>query len=320
MAQDVDVFLDHPALQGGDTPMGDHIRARLYGKKDAPLIIVLGGISATRFIADEAGQPAGWWPAMVGEGSPIDLRKTQVLGLDFAPQSHGDGSAIALSTQEQASRLRSVLDHLGIETAAAIIGASYGGMVALAFAKDTPARLGALCVISATHRPFPLGVAWRGIQRRIVRLAIQAGRPEDGLALARELAMTTYRSAEEFTERFEAMPTGANPTRFDVCDYLMACGAKFSSTMSAERFMALSESIDLHRVEPEDIKTPALLIASRSDQLAPPAEMQILQSRLGGPSDLVTLDSPYGHDAFLKETKALGSLLSAFINEQCHVR
>jgi len=320
MAQDVDVFLDHPALQGGDTLRGDHIRARLYGKKDAPLIIVLGGISATRFIADEAGQPAGWWPAMVCENGPVDLRKTQVLGLDFAPQSHGDGPAIALSTQEQANRLRSVLDHLGIETAAAIIGASYGGMVALAFAKDTPARLGALCVISATHRPFPLGVAWRGIQRRIVRLAIEAGRPEDGLALARELAMTTYRSAEEFTERFGAVPTGSQPTRFDVCEYLMARGAQFSGTMSAERFLALSESIDLHRVDPEDIKTPALLIASRTDQLAPPDEMQKLHARLAGPSDLVTLDSPFGHDAFLKETKALGSLLSAFINEKCHVR
>lgn len=318
MAQDIEINQPQLDLQSGESLRNHTIRARLYGRAGAPLIIMLGGISATRFVAGGSDNTPGWWSALVGENGPVDLNKVQVLGLDFAPNDQGKAQTIPLSTHDQARRLVAILDHLGIQKAAAIIGASYGGMVALAFAKAWPKRVRALCIISASHRPFPLGVAWRGIQRRIVRMAIKAGRPDEGLALARELAMTTYRSAEEFTERFDAAPTGGDPTRFDVCDYLLACGQKFTKTMTPERFLALCESIDMHRIDPTGIHTPALLIASRSDQLAPPEEMQILCDELAGPSKLVTLDSPFGHDAFLKETRALGVHLCRFISEIPH--
>ena len=318
MAQDIEINLERLHLQSGEMLHDHFIRARLYGRAGAPLVIMLGGISATRFVADGPDNTPGWWSALVRKDGPVDLNTVQVLGLDFAPSAETATPPLPLSTHDQAKRLAIVLDYLGIKKTAAIIGASYGGMVALAFAKAWPERVSALCIISASHRPFPLGVAWRGIQRRIVRMAIEAGRPDEGLALARELAMTTYRSAEEFTKRFDAVPTGEEPTRFDVCDYLLACGQKFTKTMTPERFLALSESIDMHRIDPTDLQTPTLLIASRSDQLAPPEEMQTLCDTLAGPSKLVTLDSPFGHDAFLKETRALGTHLCRFISEIPH--
>ncbi|HEY1588438.1 MAG TPA: alpha/beta hydrolase, partial [Rhodanobacter sp.] len=72
---------------------------------------------------------------------------------------------------------------------------------------------------------------------------------------------------------------------------------------------ALSESIDLHDVTPEQIPTPATLIGFPSDRLVPLADLCELQRRLHGPATLEVVESPYGHDAFLKEPEQIASLL-----------
>jgi len=208
--------------------------------------------------------------------------------------------------------LKALLDDNAITKVAAIIGSSYGGMCALAFARDYPDSLDQLCVIGAAHRPYPIGVGWRGIQRRIVRLGLEANKPKDGLKLARELAMTTYRTPVEFADRFTLEETRTRPSQFDICDYLGSRGDVFAENMDAKRFLALSESIDLHRVEPETISTPTLLMTAISDQLAPLPDMRELRDRLSGPSELYTFTSLYGHDAFLKEYDAMDPRLAEF--------
>ncbi|PHR92282.1 MAG: alpha/beta hydrolase [Robiginitomaculum sp.] len=322
MARDVEVFLGDHVLEHGDTLEADLVCGRLYGKAGAPVIVIPGGISASRFIADEpeTGPQVGsnWWPELVYEGGPIDLARFQILGLDLAPCGVNAQKTLTITTNDQAKRLAALLDHLEIARVEAMIGTSYGGMVSLAFAQNYPDRLGRLCLLGATHKPFPMGVGLRGIQRRIVKFATEVGQPEEGLKLARQLAMSTYRSAAEFTTRFDGKPTQTGPFSFDVCDYLVACGSRYPESMPVQRFMALSESIDLHHVDPAKITTPTLLIATRSDQLAPPSEIRILCDALAGPADMVTIDSLYGHDSFLKESEVLGPLLSDFISEARH--
>lgn len=314
MAYDVEVLLGDHVLERGDMLESDMVTGRLYGKAGAPVIVIPGGISASRFIADEpeTGPQTGsnWWSELVYTGGPIDLRHFQVLGLDLAPCGQNVNKRLTITTNDQAKRLAALLSHLNISKVHTIIGTSYGGMVALAFAANYPEQLERLCLLGASHRPFPMGVGIRGIQRRIIDLANELGRPEEGLKLARQLAMTTYRSAEEFSTRFDAVHREGG---FDVGDYLQACGEKYPSAMPVERFMALSESIDLHSVDPAKITTPTLLIATRSDQLAPPSEIKELDQALAGPSSMVIIDSIYGHDSFLKEYDVLGPLLSNFI-------
>lgn len=312
MAQDIDLNRGRVSLERGCDIQNDVVRGRLYGNPDGPLLIVLGGISATRFVADGGRLNRGWWSKLVRKGGAIDLNTFRVLGVDFAPGKGGLDCPETITTADQAKRIVDLLKAESLGPARAMIGSSYGGMSSLALAQNHPDWVENLCIIGAAHKPYPIGVGWRGIQRRVVRLGLEAGKPEAGLKLARELAMTTYRTPEEFADRFALTETGRNPFSFDICDYLGSRGDVFAQDMDAQRFLALSESVDLHRVEPENISTPTLLMTAISDQLAPLPDMRELRDRLAGPSELFTFTSLYGHDAFLKEYDAMSPRLEAF--------
>jgi homoserine O-acetyltransferase len=86
----------------------------------------------------------------------------------------------------------------------------------------------------------------------------------------------------------------------------------------AESFLVLSESIDLHRVDATQVRTPATLIAVREDQLVPFADMQALSARLSGPRQLIEINSIFGHDAFLKERAALTPIIKLALAEQMY--
>src|SRR5690606_28875792 len=89
--------------------------------------------------------------------------------------------------------------------------------------------------------------------------------------------------------------------QFPVESYLLARGDAYAAAYIPEAFVCLSESIDLHRVEPSNIRVPTWLVAVAEDQLVPLADMRALAQDLSGPSELIELSSLYGHDAFLKE-------------------
>ena len=312
---DIEIKVGVTTLERGGELTDDIIRGRWIGNPDGKTIMVLGGISADRFVADKGRYGRGWWGQNVHKGGPIDLNEYKVIGYDFAPNLDAECDLSPVTTRDQADRIAALLDAMKIDSLDALIGSSYGGMCGLALAQYHPERVKNLCVISAAHRPFPIGVAWRGIQRRIVRLALDAGTPQDGLKLARELAMTTYRTPTEFAHRFDLDETSSNPALFDICDYLGARGDSFAKATDAKRFLVMSESIDLHRIEPEAIKTPTLLMTAISDQIAPLPEMRELCDRLAGPSELFTFTSLFGHDAFLKEYDTIGPRLSRFCDD-----
>lgn len=288
----------------GDLLPDPYIRVRRFGRRNAPAVLVMGGISHGRNICGRDS----WWSDIVGEGAAVDLSQHCVLGIDFAPLCD---EHIALSPATQARLIALALDELGIERLPAIIGASYGGMVGLAFASLFPGRLASLCVISAAHRPSPVATALRGIQRRIVQFGIKNGRAADGLALARQLAMVTYRSPAEFAQRFNCLI--AADGQCDLDRYLIARGDAYRDAMATRRWLSLSESIDRTCVAPEAISAPTTLVACPNDQLVPFADVAEVAKRLPRFVALHSLPSLYGHDAFLKEPERLGGILRSFL-------
>ena len=290
---------------------------RLSGAGNAPVVAVLGGISAGRNVFSLQPGAPGWWEEAIGPGRALDTDRFRVLGIDFLGGSHcttgpAEGQGFpSISAFDQARMLVGLMDHLGIERLQGSLGASYGGMVTLALAQAHPERIRHAVVLSAAHRTHPMSTAWRSVQRAVVRYALGHGEGRRGLVLARALAMATYRSAREFEERF-AGPAEATPGgfRFPVETYLMARGERYAAAYKPEAFVCLSESIDLHRVEPASIRVPTTLLGVLEDQLVPVADMRALRDGHGGNCSLVEISSIYGHDAFLKETEVLRDLLA----------
>jgi homoserine O-acetyltransferase len=166
-------------------------------------------------------------------------------------------------------------------------------------------------VIGAADRTHPMATAWRSVQRRILRFAVDCGRPKDGLQLARALAMSTYRSSEEFEARFDAEPVrDGERFSFPVEQYLFARGSDFADRHHPEAILCLSESIDLHRVDADRIFVPTTIVAIREDQLVPLSDLRGLAARLPV-AKLHEISSIYGHDAFLKESDQLRGIFVA---------
>ena len=292
----------------GKGPATVEVRYLWCGAPDAPTVIVQGGISADRDVVRIDGEGAGWWQTLVGEGAAIDLDRCRVLAIDWLTPA--ELNADAVSSEDQADALAALLQALRIDRVHAFVGSSYGAMVGLAFAARHPLLLQRLVLLAGAHRAHPLATAQRSIQRQIVRLGQATGEVDQALALARQLAMTTYRGGEEFASRFGGAPEFRDGRfHFPVEDYLQHAGRSFVERFDAERFLGLSESIDLHDVRPEQVTTPATLIGFPSDRLVPLADLCELQRRLHGPATLEVVESAYGHDGFLKEHRQLAPLL-----------
>lgn len=297
-------------LHSSDRLPQTEMKARLHGPSGAPLVVVAGGISAGRCPHVTPDGDRGWWAEFVGPGGPIDLDRLQVLSLDFAPDAaSAPDKPLTVTTHDQARLLALALEQIGAPRLSAFIGSSYGGMVGLAFAELFPERLDRLVVLCAAHRSHPMTTALRGIQRRILGLAAAAGRPEAGVALARELAMTTYRSADEFAARFaDVVPVEAGGP-YPVCQYLTSRGRAYASATSVSRWITLSDSMDRHRVRPELVTTPTTVIGFTTDRLVPIEDLRELAARLPQLERLYEIPSVYGHDGFLKEVAALSPLV-----------
>ena len=305
------------SLYHGGRLSGIHIAWRLVGPANAPVVCALGGISANRrvFCTDEPKQ--GWWSEVVGPGRALDAERFRVLSFDYlggSAETTGPAAGTAfpnISTYDQAELLVRLLNNLGLKSLRAIVGGSYGGMVALAFGERYPERVSQLVVIGAADRTHPMATAWRSVQRSVLRFAVECGRPKDGLKLSRALAMSTYRSAEEFEARFDGAPTrDGDRYVFPVEQYLFARGGDFADRHTAEAILCLSESIDLHQVDAARIFVPTTIVAIREDQLVPLADLRGLAARLPA-AKLHEISSIYGHDAFLKESDQLRGIFAA---------
>lgn len=296
----------------------------IYGDSAAPPVLVLGGISAGRNLLNAADRSTvGWWPGVVGPSMALDPQQYCLIGVDYVG-GRGESSRPepgeswpAFTPRDQAAAINALLDSLAIDRLHAVVGASYGGMVALALAERYGARVERLIALCAAHRSNPMAAALRSVQRRIVRLAASSGTAQQGVAVARALAMTTYRTSDEFDERFRGEGRVVNGVaHFPVDAYLDHHGHEYASSFPAASFLTLSQSLDLHRIDPRRITTDCTLVAFDSDTLVPVRDIRALADALPQEPELRCIASRYGHDGFLKETHAVSNAIAAALNRE----
>jgi homoserine O-acetyltransferase len=302
IGRDIDIPVDPDwSARSGDRFDSETVRLRLKGDPRGRRLLVLGGISAN---ARVTSCDQGWWPALAGPGRALCSDRNLLIGADYLP---GFGHrSLRLCPEDFARLFLLALDHAGIAKLDGVIGASFGGMVGLAMARLAPERVGKLAVICAAHRPHPMATAVRHIQRQILDLTEGTNREAEGVGLARQLAMTTYRSVEEFGIRF------APGNGVGLQSYLSHHGEQYAGQVTAARYRTLSAAIDAHAEDPRQITVPTTVIAADRDQLVPLELSQELAARLPCLEHYEVISSLYGHDAFLKETRALAPLLRRF--------
>jgi homoserine O-acetyltransferase len=292
--------------RGGELPALE-LAYELVGpaRDDAPCIVVQGGISAHPHVASSPRDPApGWWQAQVGEGRALDPRRVRILSLEFL----GTRQDAVVSSGDQARATARLLDQLGIDRLHAFVGASYGGMVALKFGELFPERVERIVAISAPDRSCAFATAWRALQREL--LAFGARHDErEGVALARAFAMLSYRSPQELEERFGGDAREVDGVlRFPVEEWLLAKGREFATRFEAGAYSRLSRAIDLHRCDVTRISASTTLIGADPDLIVPFEQLRAVAAKFPTPPRLKRITSSFGHDAFLKESAALGAL------------
>lgn len=277
-------------------------RGRLHGHSGSPGIVVLGGVSSRRhLLGDTAG--TGWWPGVVEKGGALDPEQVALLGFDFLGEEVSPFPSLA----DQAQAIAAIASAAGLDRFA-VAGASYGGAIALELASQFPDRVTQIVLVAAAGRVHPMAAAWRSVQRGIVRAGVAAGDEARGVDLARRLAMTTYRTPEEFAARFRDPDPESRDSR-GVGAYLAERGKAYAARTSAKRFLALSHSMDQVEIDFSTITAPARLLGFDSDRLVPPEDVEWTAAQLPG-STLEFRPSLYGHDGFLKEVATVNAFLA----------
>lgn len=301
-----------PLVAGGElraATVAYHLDGRVSSRRDN-VILVLHPLTGS---ADAAGD---WWRALIGPEHAIDTGEWAVLAPNLlgscygssGPSTHSDAFP-KLSLRDQARVLAVLLEQLGIASVAAVIGGSLGGMLALEFAASFPGRAAQAVVFAAPARLGAAAIGWSAVQRRALAIG-----GEQGLALAREIAMLTYRTAAGLDRRFGRCRGDAEP--FAVQDWLRAHGRRLEARMDAATYAYLLDVMDSHDVGAGRGGAGERLRASgtrftgvgiTSDIFCPPQEVRDWVRAAGGAYR--TIESEHGHDAFLLETAQVAAIL-----------
>ena len=225
-----------------------------------------------------------------------------------------------------------LVEHLGVRQLAMVAGGSIGGQQALEWAVMYPEMVQNVAVVAATAALTAQAVAFSEVGRQAIMIDplwqdgnyLPGEGPKSGLAIARMLAMITYQSEEAMEMRFARSParlknipspsrTADIGERFDVENYLYYQGESLVQRFDANSYLYISRAMDLYDVSEgypslkaalSRLRSNCLFIGIRSDFLFPAARVYWLAEQVrvsGGNATYVELDSPHGHDAFLKE-------------------
>jgi homoserine O-acetyltransferase len=300
-----------------------------------------------------AGVGPGWWNGIIGKGKAIDTERFFVICSNFLGSCYGTTGPTSvnpatgkpyrrafpqMTVRDMVRVQHQLLAGLGVRRIAAVLGGSLGGMQVLEWALLYPEMVDAIIPIAAASRHSAWAIGWN----EAARLAILSDpgwnngnyveQPARGLAVARMIAMISYRSHGSFQERFGrgTAPGGSRrkndlfteiPANFQVESYLRYQGEKLVNRFDANAYLFITRAMDLHDVSAgrgslnevlAGVKARTLAVGISSDALYPTSEVKELAGAIPG-ARYAEIDSIHGHDAFLIEHEQLNRILRSFL-------
>jgi homoserine O-acetyltransferase len=298
-----------------------------------------------------------WWPEIFAPGAVLSLERDFVICINMLGSCYGStgpgsvnpdtgqiyGADFPLvSVRDNVRAQARLLDSLGIRRLRLVLGGSIGGMQALDWTVVHSNRVARALIIGVTPLSA-MGLALNHLQRQAIQHDPEwaGGRylpqrpPRRGLALARQIAMISYKSAPLFDERYGRNPnrsgedpwaadgngSGLTGGRFDIAGYLDHQGQRFVERFDANAYLAILRAMDTWDpmrgcASPAEafgcIRARLSFIGISSDWLFPAEEVRRFAESIrqaGVQADYREMTSAHGHDAFLAEQAELVRLL-----------
>jgi homoserine O-acetyltransferase len=332
-------------------------------EKQDNAILIFAGLSPSAHASSSAEDPSdGWWEEMIGPGLPLDTDTFFIICVNSLGSCFGSTGPASidpktgemyrltfpvLTLEDVADAAYQVVCRLGIEQLHTVIGCSMGGMSGLAYCVRHPGATRNFISISSATRAEPFSIAVRSLQREIIR---SDGKwmdgnydvddpPNVGQRLARKLGMMTYRSPEEWVQRFGRQRTTATEenvndpfkVRFSVEAYLENHANKFSGAFDPNCYLYLSRASDLFDLAEHGGSLEAgfkrtdlqrvLVIGVTTDILFPVHQQRDLAAGFASvclDTRLIELDCIRGHDSFLVDMDAFRPVICDFFEGDCN--
>ena len=358
-------------LQSGASIRGYDLSFETYGQLNAArsnAVLVCHALNASHHVAGVyAGQAKseGWWHTMIGPGKPVDTDRFFVIGVNNLGSCFGSTGPMhvnpdtgrvygadfpVVTVEDWVDAQARLLDALGIETLAAVMGGSLGGMQALGWALQYPQRVRHAVVVASAPNLTAENIAFNEVARRAIvtdpdfrggHFYAQGVVPKRGLRIARMIGHITYLSDDVMNEKFgrqlrdavlgSGTGTGdykysTQDVEFQIESYLRYQGDKFAEYFDANTYLLITRALDYFdpaRAFGGDLTRALaratakfLLVSFSTDwRFAPARSREIVRALLDNRRDLsyAEIDAPHGHDAFLlDDPRYLGVVRSYF--------
>ena len=335
-----------------------------YGRLNADrsnAVLVCHALNASHHVAGvyrEDDKSAGWWDNLVGPGKPLDTERFFVIGVNNPGSCFGStgpttpnpdpaaagrpwGSDFPVVTVEDwVDAQARLLDALGIEQLAAVIGGSLGGMQALSWSLRHPSRVRHALVIASAPNLSAQNIAFNEVARRAIvtdpdfhdgHYHAHGVVPKRGLRVARMIGHITYLSDDVMASKFGrqtlagALAYSTQDIEFQIESYLRYQGDKFSEYFDANTYLLITRALDYFdpaREHGGDLThalaaaTAKFLVVSFTTdwRFAPERSREIVKALVDNKRDVsyAEIDAPHGHDAFLMDDPRYHGLLRAY--------
>jgi homoserine O-acetyltransferase len=330
------------ALQSGDSLPEVTIAYRTFGTLNTErsnAVLVAHALTGSAS-CDE------WWSGLIGQGKLLDPSQYFIICANTLGSCYGSigpnainpvsgveyGDSFPEITIRDIARTQfALLRELGITSLYLAIGGSMGGMVLLELAllnieAGSPITIENLIPIATGANHSAWRIAFSATIRKTIERFAQLDPVNglaDGLRIARQFAMISYRSSEEFNERFGREKSDTQ-LKFEVESYLEHKGDEILSRFSPRSYVTLTRAMELFdlaegRTETIDqllssIDARTLLVGISSDILYTEDEIRALAKSIPN-AQYASLSASYGHDSFLVPTTNLPDILGNVLNE-----
>ena len=358
------VLIDTPLTLACGTVLPSHeLMVETYGclntdKSNA--ILICHALSGHHHAAGfyEGDDKPGWWDDYIGPGKPMDSNRFFIVSLNnigscfgsTGPTSTNPATGEAWGAQFPPLRARDwvesqklLMEKLGIDRWAAVIGGSLGGMQAMRWSLEHPDKVAKSIVIASSMRLSAQNIAFNEIARRAIKsdpqffngdYLKQGAAPRHGLALARMIGHVTYLSDELMGQKFgRELRSGdftqgeSAPIEFQIESYLNYQGDKFSEGFDANSYILITKMLDYFDLAREYHNNPVeafshaqcdfLVISFSSDwRFSPQRSREIVDALIGAEKNVsyAEIESDQGHDAFLLPNPRYEQVLAKYLS------